>query len=144
MANEDHVHTLFNAVNAQGMISLHVYKAPGIWNKDDIITGDDKMTVLYHLVFPRTWLGDWELILRQGGPSGPEICRIVKSAFGSEMLVIMPNGWKTPLVRGKLFSSSHEYIGFDGKTTWKWKTSAVGRDITVSAHNLWHSDSSPS
>lgn len=100
--------------------------------QDDIITGDDKLHVEYHLVFPRTFFGAWELVLRQGGPQGPEVCKIVKSGFSSEMLVVMPNGWKTPLVRGKLFSNSHEYIGFDGETTWKWKTSAMSRDITVS------------
>lgn len=41
------------------------------------------------------------------------------------------NGWHTPFTQANFFSGSHEFIGFDGKTTYKWKRASMSSDWTV-------------
>lgn len=41
------------------------------------------------------------------------------------------NGWHTPLTQGNFFSSSHEFTGFDGQTSYKWKRASMSSDWTV-------------
>ncbi|GAA5979228.1 hypothetical protein JCM11641_001967 [Rhodosporidiobolus odoratus] len=73
------------AVGGRPPLEFHVYKSGGActWSKDDVVTGPDKRTILYHLDFPHTWFGSWNMSLRRGGSAGPEVCTIKKGAMGS-------------------------------------------------------------
>lgn len=73
----------------------------------------------------------WDLTLRRGGQGGEVVCHITKSGWSSEKLITMPNGWNCPLVHTGMFSSSHEFVGFDGTTRYKWKSGTFSSDWTL-------------
>ncbi|ORY85936.1 hypothetical protein BCR35DRAFT_302530 [Leucosporidium creatinivorum] len=112
-------------------ISFHIYKAGGVFSRDDLVTGDDKKTILFYLDHPLSFFGSWSMTLHRGGKGGPPVSFIDKEALSSDMLLRMPNGWHTPLVQPGFFSSSHEFTGFDGKTSYKWKRAAMSSDWTL-------------
>ncbi|GAA5888309.1 hypothetical protein JCM6882_008577 [Rhodosporidiobolus microsporus] len=87
-----------------GVIEYHVYRQ-GAFTKHDIVTGPDKSKILYHLEFPFRWNGSWSMTLRRRGPTGEEVCKIIRRSFkgsfevrmASEIeprLVDKPSWWK--------------------------------------------------
>ncbi|KAM0745714.1 hypothetical protein T439DRAFT_330449 [Meredithblackwellia eburnea MCA 4105] len=104
--------------------SFHVYKAPGMFNKDDIITHDDKQVVQYHLSFPRTW-GGWDLSLHRGSKDGPLVARIDKGSWSSEMRISMRDGWTTTLYKSSIFKWNFKFGGMGGRTVYKWKSDGM-------------------
>ncbi|GAA5827853.1 hypothetical protein JCM11251_007702 [Rhodosporidiobolus azoricus] len=103
-------------------LEFHVYRSGGFFNKDDIITGPDKQTMLYHLDFPNTFSGRWDLALRRGGPQGPDVCRITKGMWGDSFEVQMAvDGKVFRCQRTGFFSPKYEFGG-NGNTEWYiWK-----------------------
>ncbi|KAM0745703.1 hypothetical protein T439DRAFT_361048 [Meredithblackwellia eburnea MCA 4105] len=97
-------------------ISFHVYKAPGVFNKDDIVTHDDKQIV-------------------QGSQSGPLVCKISKEIFSSDFRVRMANGWSTYMLKS-FISWNFEFGAFDGRSKYKWKRDGIfGADFTCFNQN---------
>ncbi|BGP19829.1 hypothetical protein JCM10213_003138 [Rhodosporidiobolus nylandii] len=90
-------------------IEFHVYRSGGLFSKDDVVTGPDKQTVLYHLTFPvKFFSGRWDLTLRRHGPQGQEVCKIAKGSWGDSFDVTMAvDGKPFRIQRSGVFSPKY-------------------------------------
>ncbi|GAA5888306.1 hypothetical protein JCM6882_008576 [Rhodosporidiobolus microsporus] len=103
-------------------IEFHVYREASWFSKNDIVTGPDKQTMLYHLDFPHTFSGRWDLSLRRYGPQGPDVCRIVKGMWGDSFDVTMAIDGKVFRCQREGFFSVRYTFGGNGNTEWyTWK-----------------------
>ncbi|BGP43236.1 hypothetical protein JCM10449v2_007264 [Rhodotorula kratochvilovae] len=120
-------------------LEFHVYKDARLFGKDDIITGPDKQQMLYYLHFPlRFFSGRWDLSLRRGGPSGPEVCKIEKGHFGDSFEIIFANGPTQPCVRTGFFNTKYEFAGAGNTAYYCWK--ADGYWLQQYNYSLYRSD----
>lgn len=79
----------------------------------------------YYLEFPLRVTG-WDLTLRKGGKEGPVVSRITKSGIGAHFEVRMvDDNWTTALKRPKLLTQTHEFMGRDGTTKFKWSSDGL-------------------
>ncbi|GAA5862066.1 hypothetical protein JCM8547_001575 [Rhodosporidiobolus lusitaniae] len=94
-------------------IEFHVYRSGSMFSKDDVVTGADKSTMLYHLDFPRKiFSGSWDLTLARGGPGGPPVAKIEKGHFGDSFDITMAiDGRQIRCQRTGFFSPKYQFGG---------------------------------
>merc|ERR1712093_376521 len=120
-------------------LEFHVYKDPRVFGQDDVVTGPDKQMVLFHLVFPvKLFSGRWDLSLHRGGPTGPEICRLVKGHFNDSFDIAFANGPVVRCQRTGTFSTKYEFQGAGGTAWYCWKSD--GHFFSQNQYTLYRSD----
>ncbi|GJN93818.1 hypothetical protein Rhopal_006876-T1 [Rhodotorula paludigena] len=102
-------------------LEYHIYKDSRLFGKDDIITGVDKQQQLYHLHFPHTFFGSWDLALHRGGPAGPHVCQINKGGWGDSFVVSFSGGPQVQCIRTGFFSNKYEFAGANNTVWYCWK-----------------------
>lgn len=98
-------------------------------SRDCRIMTADKKSMAYHIEYPYSFFGSWHVNMRRGGPQGPTVFLITKSAMGWDFTIQDPsnpaNTTKLSRSGGVIGKRKHMFKGFDGKQ-YAWKGASLG------------------
>ncbi|GAA5990408.1 hypothetical protein JCM10908_007357 [Rhodotorula pacifica] len=120
---------------SQAPIDLHAYRNSRLSGKDVVVTGPDKELAQYYLRFPSKFLsGRWEMVLRRGGPDGPEICQIRKGgSLKDSFTIVWPDGHETVCQKRSHFNTQYEFQA--GTEQYRWRADSISKSMYD--YTLW-------